>query len=472
MIHMIGFCFCLIVVLTQASGMIHLMVCKNKKPNVGQYNMDKIQLILVTGLFVIGVFGFSHAQSFDLQCNGKTIKVNEQNDVPLSYGVNTYKYARVIWNGSPLSMEIEVSGFEFSNSDWDISPHSYGIKGTKKGDKLSFKINRTGYLVIRFKKDQDFTKRLVIFIEPPEVLPDGELVDIVKTYKVDNTGTKNETEKIQHALNENSGSGKVLYFPDGVYKSFMLQIKSNSKIHLAKNSRIIADASNLDSYMAKDGVGINRFILIEDAHNIHITGLGAFDGSGSEILGVNDPGLVKKPDGMRLLFMLNSKNISFDGILLKDAARWNTHFMGCEDITFRNCKMMNNMVNNKNFGNLDGWDPDASKRVLIENCFSWASDDNVAIKCTGYGNLGIYHDVEDITVRGCVFLTKKSALKIGTETRCINMRRIVFEDNDIIEVDCVMGINVRDRAIVDGVLFKNIRSEYNYPDRKMMVINI
>ena len=283
------------------------------------------------------------------------------------------------------------------------------------------------------------------------MLPEGELVDIVKTYKVDNTGTKNETEKIQHALNENSGSGKVLYFPDGVYKSFMLQIKSNSKIHLTKNSRIIADASNLDSYMAKDGVGINRFILIEDAHNIHITGLGAFDGSGSEILGVNDPGLVKKPDGMRLLFMLNSKNISFDGILLKDAARWNTHFMGCEDITFRNCKMMNNLVNNENFGNLDGWDPDASKRVLIENCFSWASDDNVAIKCTGYGNLGIYNDVEDITVRGCVFLTKKSALKIGTETRCINMKRIVFEDNDIIEADRVMGINVRDRATVDGV---------------------
>lgn len=431
-----------------------------------------IRVILLRGLFVFVTIGYSYAQSFDLQCNGKTIQVHEQNDVPLSYELNTYKYSRVTYTGSPLSMEVTTSGFEFSNSDWDISPHSYGIEGVKNGNKLSFTINRTGYLVLRFSLDHDFTKRLVIFVEAPEKLPEGELVDIVKKYKVDNRGSRNETEKIQHALNEISGSGKVLYFPDGTYKSFMVQIKSNSNIHLARNARIIADASKLDSYMALGGVGINRFIFIENAENIHVTGLGTFDGNGSEVLGMNDPELVKKLDGMRLLFMLNSKNISFDGIILKDAARWNTHFMGCEDITFSNCKMMNNMVNNEYFGSLDGWDPDASKRVLIENCFGWAGDDNVAIKCTGYGNLNIYNDVEDITVRGCVFLTKKSALKIGTETRSENFKRIIFEDNDIIEADRVMGINVRDRATVDGVLFKNIRSEYCYPDRRQMAINI
>lgn len=434
--------------------------------------LKQLRLLFVIGAFIVGTMSLSTAQSFDMQCNGNPIPVKEQNDVPLSYELNTYKYARVTYTGNPLAMEITVSGFEFSNGDWDISPHSYGIKGTKKGSKLSFRINRTGYLVVRFSKDQDFTKRLVIFVEPPEKLPEGEFVDIVKTYQLDNTGTNNETEKIQQALDEISGSGKVLYFPEGLYKSFLLQIKSNSRIHLAKNSRIIADASDIESYLAKDGKEINRFILIQDAHNIHVTGFGALDGNGTEILGINDSKVVSKPSGMRLLFMLNTKNVSFEGIILKDASRWNTHLMGCEDITFRNCKMINNLINHEYFGNLDGWDPDASKRVLIENCFSWASDDNVAIKCTGYGNLGIYNDVEDVTVRGCVFLTKKTSLKIGTETRCANMKRIVFEDNDIIEADRVMGINVRDKATVDGVLFKNNRSEYNYPDRKQMGINI
>ena len=102
--------------------------------------------------------------------------------------------------------------------------------------------------------------------------------------------------------------------------------------------------------------------------------MGAFDGNGSEILGVVDPEKVRELDGMRLLFMLNSKNISFDGILLKDSARWNTHFVGCQDITFRNCKMINNLINNEFFGRLDGWDPDSSKRVLIEEIPQYVAD--------------------------------------------------------------------------------------------------
>ena len=432
----------------------------------------RVQVFLMTVVFIFGIIGVTRSQSFKLKSNGETIEVFEQNDVPLSYKLNTYKYTRVVYNGKPLSLEIETLGFEFSDADWDISPHSYGLHGKKKGRKLSFTIDRVGYVVIRFSKDQDFTKRLVIFVEPPERLPLGEIVNVVKSYNVDNSGRKNETQKIQKALNEIAGTNKVLYFPEGKYKTFMLQIKSNSKIHLAKNSRIIADASELNSFLAKNGKGINRFILIEDASNIHVTGLGAFDGNGSEILGVVDPEKVRELDGMRLLFMLNSKNISFDGILLKDPARWNTHFVGCQDITFRNCKMINNLINNEFFGSLDGWDPDSSKRVLIEDCFGWAGDDNVAIKCTGYGNLEVYDDVEDVTVRGCVFLTKKSSLKIGTETRCKSYKRILFEDIDVIEADRVMGVNVRDRAIIDGVLFKDIRSEYSFPDRRKMMINV
>lgn len=434
--------------------------------------LSNMKWIATAVLLMLGGPFSALAQPIQLKCNNNSIPVHEQNDVPLSYGLTTYKYARVTYTGKSLNLELTVTGFEFSNTDWDISPHSYEIAGTKKGNTLSFSLNRTGYVVVRFKKDQDFTKRIVIFVEPPEETSDPEWVNIVDTYQVDNSGATNQTEKIQRALNEISGSGKVLYFPPGTYTTFSIQIKSNSRIHLAVEARIIADPSDIESYLATDPSGINRFIWMNDAENVHVSGLGILDGNGSTILGVNDPELVKKLDGMRLLLMINSRNISFEGIVLKDPARWNTHIIGSEDIIFRNCKMMNNMINNEYFGSLDGWDPDASRRVLIENCFCWAGDDNVAIKCTGAGKLGIYEDVEDVTVRGCVFLTKKSALKIGTETRCENYKRIVFEDNDIIEADRVMGINVRDRATVDGVLFLNNRSEYSYPDRREMAINI
>lgn len=412
-----------------------------------------------------------HGQTFFLKSNERPIVVKEQNDVPLSYELNTYKYARVTYEGVPLKLEVQVSGFEFDDEDWDISPHSYNIKGSRTENLLSFTIDRVGYVVIRFSKDQDFTKRLVIFVEPPEVLPQREVINITTEYAVDKTGQSNETLNIQKALDDISGSDKVLLFPAGLYKSSMLEIKSNSKIHLSKGARIIADASDLDSYKAKNGGGINHFILIDGAHDIEITGLGILDGNGTEILGVVDPDRVKAMGGMRLLFMLNANRVSFDGIVLKDPAGWNTHMMGCDDVSFRSCKMINSAINNYYFGSLDGWDPDASKRVLIENCFGWAGDDNVAIKCTGYGDHGVYDNVEDITVRSCVFLTRKTSLKIGTETMCESMKRIIFEDNDVIEADRVMGINVRDKATVEDVVYRDIRSEYFFPDRRQMPIN-
>ena len=68
----------------------------------------------------------------------------------------------------------------FKDAEWSISPKSYNIKGQKSGNQLSFTINRTGYLVLRFKNDQDFTKRLVVLIESPEVTP-NDIVDVVKS---------------------------------------------------------------------------------------------------------------------------------------------------------------------------------------------------------------------------------------------------------------------------------------------------
>jgi hypothetical protein len=428
-------------------------------------------IVIVFALF-IGAKSESFAQNFQLKCNKQIIEVTEQNDMPISMELNSYKIARLSYNGLPLSINVTALDFDFIDSDWDISPHSYGIKGLKKNNELTFEINNIGYVVLRFSKDQNFKKRLVLLIEAPEVLPKGQIIDIVKTYGIDNSGFKNETLKIQKALDDISGSNKILFFPEGTYKTFNLSIKSNSHIDLAKNARIIADASKIEPYFAREGEKIDHFILIKDAKNIKITGLGTLDGNGSEILAKTDHNLLNKSNGIRLLFILNSKNINLNGILLKDSARWNTHIMGSEDVTFRNCKILNSLINNEVAGSFDGWDPDASRRILIENCFAWTGDDNVAIKCTEVGSQSSPNVVEAITVRNCVFLTKKSAMKIGTETYGSSMRQILFENNDIIEADRVMGINVRDRATVDGVIFRNNRSEYNYPDRLSMPINI
>ncbi len=428
-----------------------------------------MQYILLIFIYLLGFQ--SKAQTFKVFADGKNIEVYEQNDVPLTHGLSSYKFARVTYRGKPISIKLQSSDFYFNESEWSISPKRYNIKGEKSGKQLSFVMDRLGYIVIRFKQNLDFTKRLVLLFEAPEVIPENR-INIVDVYDVNNTGKKNETLKIQKALDEISGSENVLYFPPGIYKTYKLEFRSNSQIHLSKNARIIADDHSLNSYISNDKTKINHFILIKDVQNLQISGLGTLDGNGTQIGALSHPEQSLKIGGIRLLLIYRSKNIKIEGVLLKDAARWNTHILNSKHISFSYCKLMNNPTESKYLGSLDGWDPDSSSDILIENSFGWAGDDTVAIKCTGRGeNHGMIPNVERIIIRNNVFLTKKSGLKIGTETYCELMQKIIFEDNDIIESDRVMGINVRDGAFVNEVIFKNIHAEYCHPNRKQTAIN-
>lgn len=127
------------------------------------------------------------------------------------------------------------------------------------------------------------------------------------------------------------------------------------------------------------------------------------------------------------------------------------------------------MLNDIELSNTDGFDPDASKRVLIENCFAFCSDDNVAVKTTGSSDY--LQDIDDITVRACTFLTKKSSLKVGTESRGETMKNILFEDNDVIESDRGMSLYCSDGASYENIRYINNRFEDNHPDAKRCGIN-
>ena len=439
-------------------------------------NLTKLKVLrFLFCLLLISFFSISNAQSFEVYADNSYIKVNEQNDNLLDLGLSTYKFSRITYKGKPIRINIKVIDFEFKENDWSISPKRYKIKGVKSGNSLSFSINRLGYVVVIFKQNQDFNKRIVILIEKPNQIPNN-IVNIVDAYGIDYRGNKNETKKIQKALNEISGSGKVLYFPPGTYKTFMLKFKSNSHIYLDKNSRILADPTSLSPYVSSEKRGLESFILIKDVKNLEISGLGIIDGNGTQILSkyFNELSTIVQNHsaGIRLLLIYRSQNIKFNGVLLKDSARWNTHILQSNNVSFNRCKLLNNPNESDLLGSLDGWDPDSSKNILIENSFGWAGDDAVAVKCTGKLNDQLkVRDAENIVIKGNVFLTKKSGLKIGTETFCSQVQNIVFENNDIIESDRVMGINVRDGAIVQDVIFRNNHAELNFPDRKQNGMN-
>ena len=334
----------------------------------------------------------------------------------------------------------------------EVSPLSRGIEPAVEGHTVRFRLPEAGQYLVRLND----TAKLFIFAEKPAQKVPGTSI---MTYKgIDNTGTTNVTAAVQRAIDECAKKGRTLVFPAGEYRCSQLRLPSHAHLHLERGAVIRADASSATPYESDDDVKTRRFIYVKDAKGVRITGLGAIDGNGRALRDA-----FGDKARMRLLLAVNSSDLHFEGVMFRDPGSWNTQILLCRDVVIRNVKLMNDTE----LSNTDGFDPDASRNLLIENCFAYCSDDNVAVKTTGYS--GYLGDAENITVRGCVFLTKKSSLKVGTETRGARMSEITFEDNDVLESDRGMALYVSDGTALSNVRYLNNRFERNHPDSKRMM---
>ncbi len=308
--------------------------------------------------------------------------------------------------------------------------------------------------------------RLFLFAEPPETgapRPGDASVLNVLDYGVDATGTALQTAKLQQALDEASARHATLYFPAGTYLSGTLQVKSHTTVYLAAGARLQGSSQRADyppwPGRAEAGDGNNgenfsftQLILVNRAEDVRIAGRGEIRGGGAAVR--NQGGRA------RVLCIRDSRTVQVEDVMLNDASAWNTHVLYSEDISFRRVKLLND----RTVGNTDGIDPDSSRRVRIEGGFFYCSDDCVAIKSTHNG--GLLRDVEDIVVRDCVMLTKKSAMKLGTETKAAFQRDVRFENNDVIEADRFFTLYCYDGATFERVQFINNRLESTFPDSK------
>lgn len=336
----------------------------------------------------------------------------------------------------------------------EISPRSRLVEPRLEGRTVRFRLHETGHYLVRLND----TARLFIFAEKPAVRPDGD--NILSYEGVDNSGERNVTKSVQRAIDACAKKGRTLIFPAGEYLCGQLRLPSHARLYLEAGAVLRADASSTALFESTDDVKTRRFIYVKDARDVRIWGPGAINGNGRRL---------RERFGdkarMRLVLAVNSADLRIEDVMLQDPGSWNTQILKCRDVVIRNVKLMND----PDLSNTDGFDPDASRNVLIEDCFAYCSDDNVAVKTTGYS--GYLDDAEGITVRGCVFLTKKSSLKVGTETRGERMSDILFEDNDVLEADRGMALYVSDGTCLENVRYVNNRFERNHPDSKRMMFH-
>jgi hypothetical protein len=393
---------------------------------------------IALSVLLVLLYGFidpAESDFFSVNINGKRIPVHACMD---------FNYAQFV---SPGETDIAVDCREDVQTSM-VSPVSKKINALVKGKRISFRLKEASYLVVQVNG-----KKLFLFAEGKETVKEQVRFLNILDYKVKATTFRSPGTWIQEAIDDAGKKNRPLLFPAGVYYTGALVIGSNTHIVLEEGA-VLKALGSMNDFPRNKEINSGVFITIRDASNVRISGLGTIDGNGKALRD-------KFGDSarMRLLFIENSRGIRVERITLRDPAVWNTTIFKSKDIDLDHLKLLNNVE----LTNTDGFDPDASQSVNITNCFAYCGDDNVAIKITK-NDTGLV--TSDILVKGCVFLTRKSSLKVGTETRGAMISDITFEDNDVVLSDRGMALYCADGALLQNIRFINNRFEENYPDIK------
>ncbi len=226
-------------------------------------------------------------------------------------------------------------------------------------------------------------------------------------------------------------------FDHGVYDAGRLCLNSNESVYIGADAVVYGEISAVDS------------------ENIRIFGRGILD----------DSKFMRSTDGCDiggdgLMKFTRCKNVSVDGIILRDSCMWTVTAINCAGLCFTNVKVIGMWRYNS-----DGFDFVNSRDVRVSDCFLRTFDDSIVLKgLKGCDTM----NVENYLIENCVvWCDWGGALEIGAETVADEYKNIVFRNCDIIRTDQgAMRIHSGDKAEIHDVLYENINVEYSKYDQR------
>ena len=193
------------------------------------------------------------------------------------------------------------------------------------------------------------------------------------------------------------GDANVLYFGPGHHKVGRLDVKAGQTVYLAGGA------------VLSGGIEAN-------GDNITIRGRGIVDGM--------DYPRFKGPCAFPV-HTVNGKNITIEGITIRNAWSWTLVTNNCRNVLIDNVKVVcSNMIND------DAVDLCNTSDAIVRNCFLRCQDDNIAIK--GLDAKG-RAACENILVEDCEFWTDcANTFRIGYECESEAMRNIRARNIDVL----------------------------------------
>ncbi|PJI07996.1 MULTISPECIES: glycoside hydrolase family 28 protein [Clostridium] len=282
------------------------------------------------------------------------------------------------------------------------------------------------------------------------------------------------TAFIQTAINICPDFGRVV-IPEGTYLTGPLFLKNNITIELKEGAVLLGLKDRKDYPILKANITINNkdfylgswegneadsfasLITGIKVQNVNIIGKGTLDGNADTTtwwFKAKEKRIAWRP---RTLFLNACKNVTIEGITLKNSPSWTIHPLMSSDLKFVNLSIQNPF----DAPNTDALDPESCKNVLIlGNTFS-VGDDCIAIK-SGKIDISKKNPVssENIHIRNCNMQFGHGAVVLGSEMssgiKSIFIEKCIFNSTD-------RGLRVKTRrgrgskGIIDEIHMKNIK---------------
>ncbi len=347
-----------------------------------------------------------------------SLKADNQSIPVISYK-DDYDYAEFSFSGT---VSIEVTN-NVPITSFSISPMAKNIEGTVNGNKLTFKLSSSTYVIVKIN---DQKKKIVIAADPLETnIPPSAGPGIYNVtaspYNADNTGTSIASNAIQQAIDDayQAGGGTV-FVPAGVYKSKNLTLKSNVTFYLAGGAVIVGTGKGEDYVIdfRKDSRNEDGTFFIRTAvgsSNITIKGRGTIDGKGIAMRERIMPA-PHKNEGLlnNLLVPLATSNFTFDGLILRDAGFWSFMVVRSDHVTIKNLKGFQDLYKIED----DVIDINESQHVLVKHAVAVSDDDTYSTKTwlqTGMssGWPGALEHLENVVFDDVLAWTRAAAFKVG-----------------------------------------------------------
>jgi hypothetical protein len=367
-----------------------------------------------------------------------------------------YDYAHFSFSGTTT---VTITSCEPVASH-SISPLAMNIQGTVNGNKLSFELCESRYLIIKIND----LKELVLIADPLEVnrpssAGDG-IYNVVTAYGADNTGTEMVTSALQNAVDDaSSAGGGTVYVPAGVYKIGNLTLKSHVTLYL-HGGAVLRATDNKNDYTVdfhKDSLGLDGTWLIKTepySSSIAIKGRGTIDGNGSWLR--NQQHFVSN-----LIVPMATSSFTIDGVIGRDAGLWALIPTRSNHVT---------IMNYKGFQSLDDYEDDAidiieSQHVLVKHTIAISEDDPYSTK-TWNERTDIAQNwpgppqvLEHVTIDDAVAWTCCAAFKVGMGVEQAQ-RNVIFKNGYVYQSSRAIAIHHRfGTAPAENITFENIDIE-------------